>query len=50
MTKAELIKAIKALLELSKSVNMQYHGRPDCKSCGLDEGIEALLKKEQQDA
>ena len=49
MTKDELIAGIKALLELNKSVNIQFHGRPDCKICGLAEGIESLLEKESSD-
>ena len=49
MTKAELIEAIKALLELNKSVNIQFHGRPDCKCCGLAEGIESLLEVDSRD-
>lgn len=50
MNKAELIEAIKALLEVNKTVNIEFHGRPDCKNCGLAEDIESLLEKESSNA
>ena len=37
---------IKEIIQMAKVVNMEYHGRPDCKNCILMETIEEVLQPE----
>jgi len=39
----ELIRKLEALVEASKMVNQEMHGREDCKSCSLQESLEKLI-------
>jgi len=45
MTK--LIDELKMLVDMSKVVNMEKHGRQDCKSCSLQEQLEQIIAEEQ---
>ena len=51
LSKAEkvLLKAfadeVEKLIDRQEKVNLQLHGRPDCKSYSLSESIQALLEK-----
>ena len=36
---------VEKLIDRQEKVNLQLHGRPDCKSCSLAESIQALLEK-----
>ena len=41
---------LKALIEASEKLNLEFHGRPDCKNCSLQEQLAELTKaKEQSD-
>ncbi|NCU38817.1 hypothetical protein EOL96_07250 [Candidatus Saccharibacteria bacterium] len=40
---------LKALIEASEKINLEFNGRPDCKNCSLQEQLAELTKaKEQQ--
>ena len=43
---SNLVSDIQALLESHRQMNLNYHGRPDCKSCSLMEDMERLLGAE----
>lgn len=45
MSKEELIRKIKTILEAHKIVMLEQNGRPDCKNCVLSEALEKLLEK-----
>lgn len=47
MTKSELLQRLQDLVDISKSVHMEYHGRPDCKYCSLQEELERIIKEAQ---
>ena len=34
---------IKALIEAAKKINLELHGREDCKNCALLEQLEEML-------
>lgn len=48
MTNHDLLAKLKATLEASKEYNLAFHGAKDCKSCALQEEIEALIKEAQE--
>jgi len=35
---------LKALIEASEKLNLEFHGRPDCKNCALQEQLAELIK------
>ena len=35
---------LKALIEASEKLNLEFHGRPDCKNCSLQEQLAELIK------
>ena len=35
---------LKALIKASKKLNLEFHGRPDCKNCSLQEQLAELIK------
>lgn len=35
---------LKALIEASEKLNLELHGRPDCKNCSLQEQLAELIK------
>lgn len=45
MTIELLLKKLEDIIAINKSVHLEYHGRPDCKSCALAEVIEDLIKE-----
>ena len=39
---------IKALIEAAKILNLELHGREDCKNCALLEQLETLIDKKEK--
>lgn len=48
MTKQELIRKLKAMIEASEMLNLELHGRPDCKSCALREQLQELVAEAEK--
>ena len=38
---------LKALIEASEKLNLEFHGRPDCKNCSLQEQLAELIKAKE---
>ena len=38
---------LKALIEVSEKLNLEFHGRPDCKNCALQELLAELTKAKE---
>ena len=38
---------LKALIEASEKLNLEFHGRPDCKNCALQEQLAELTKAKE---
>ncbi len=49
MTKKDLIRKLEAMIEASKVINMEAHGRQDCKSCSLLEVLERTVKEAESE-
>lgn len=49
MTNERKLELIQLAIEMQRTLNMQYHGRPDCKSCVLAETIQDILDEEKKD-
>lgn len=49
MTKDELIQRIQEVLDMDQVVQMEHHGRPDCKNCSVAEVIQELINEEVKD-
>ena len=43
----KLIDKLQALVKASKMLNLELHGREDCKSCTLQENLEVIIAEEQ---
>lgn len=39
---------LKALIEASEKLNLEFHGRPDCKNCSLQEQLAELTKAKEE--
>ena len=44
----EQLDTFQKFIDTSKEINLGYHGRPDCKSCGLMEAIEEAIENERK--
>ncbi|NCD18056.1 MAG: hypothetical protein EOL91_12260 [Actinobacteria bacterium] len=40
---------LKALIEASEKINLEFNGRPDCKNCSLQEQLAELIKAKERE-
>ena len=45
----KLIDKLQALVDMSKVVQMERHGRPDCKNCNTIEILQEIIDEENKD-
>ena len=45
----KLIDKLQALVDMSKVVQMERHGRPDCKNCNVAELLQEIIDEENKD-
>lgn len=44
----KLIDKLKILVDVDRSLNLENHGRPDCKSCALQEALSGIIEEEEK--
>lgn len=46
MSNNQLIQKLQALIDMSKVVQMEQHGREDCKNCNIAEVLQEIIDEE----
>ena len=45
----KLIDKLQSLVDVSKQINQEKHGRPDCKNCSVAELLQEIIDEENKD-